>query len=274
METIKKPLLVPWDFTEVADSALQHAVILARVAKTEIVLLNVVKKEKEISEITEKLNAVAVDFVNKYELKVTAIVKEGNIFSTISDTAEEIGASLVIMGTHGINGMQKLTGSWALKVITGSKVPFVVVQAVPAHCNYKNVVFPLDFKVESKQKLVWARYLAVHFNLKMQVLIPNSTSDDVLKKTRANLAFTKKYFEEKEIEYEIHIAEKGNFIDKTIEFAKKTDADMIIIMTTKDPGFTDFVFAANEQQVIANEAKIPVMCVNPRTDLNKQGGFN
>lgn len=49
---------------------------------------------------------------------------------------------------------------------------------------------------------------------------------------------------------------------------------MILIMTTKDIRLTDYVFGANEQQLIANNAKIPVMCVNPRTDLRRLGGFN
>jgi len=43
----------------------------------------------------------------------------------------KIGALMVVMGTHGIKGMQKLMGSWALKVITSSKVPFIAVQDTP-----------------------------------------------------------------------------------------------------------------------------------------------
>ena len=47
------------------------------------------------------------------------------------------------MGTHGMKGMQKLTGSWALKVIVKSKVPFIVVQDPPADQErYHNIVFP------------------------------------------------------------------------------------------------------------------------------------
>ncbi len=40
-------------------------------------------------------------------------------------------ALMVIMGTHGIKGLQKYTGSWALKVIIGSSVPFLVIQDKP-----------------------------------------------------------------------------------------------------------------------------------------------
>ena len=41
-------------------------------------------------------------------------------------------------------------------------------------------------------------------------------------------------------------------------------------MTTKNIRFQDYVLGASEQQIIANEAKIPVMCVNPRTDIKTE----
>ena len=37
-------------------------------------------------------------------------------------------ASAIIMGTHGAKGMQKLFGSFAMKVIISTSVPFMVVQ--------------------------------------------------------------------------------------------------------------------------------------------------
>ena len=49
---------------------------------------------------------------------------------------------------------------------------------------------------------------------------------------------------------------------------------MIIIMTTRDIAFHDYVIGAQEQYMIANTAKIPVMVINPRTDLMKYGYGN
>jgi len=44
-------------------------------------------------------------------------------------------------------------------------------------------------------------------------------------------------------------------------------------MTTRDISLADYALGANEQQIIANKAKVPVMCVNPRSDLRKSQGF-
>ena len=49
---------------------------------------------------------------------------------------------------------------------------------------------------------------------------------------------------------------------------------MILIITTKGIGLTDFVLGAQEQYIIANTAKLPVMVVNPRTDLSRYGSFS
>jgi nucleotide-binding universal stress UspA family protein len=67
----------------------------------------------------------------------------GTIFNTIGKYASDTDARMVIMGTHGIKGMQKLTGSWALKVIVKSKVPFLVVQDKPSEKRrFTDIVFP------------------------------------------------------------------------------------------------------------------------------------
>ena len=66
---------------------------------------------------------------------------------------------------------------------------------------------------------------------------------------------------------------KGSFPDETIKFAQKINADLMLVMTTKNIGIKDYVLGANEQQIIANSAKIPVMCINPRDDLKKVAGF-
>jgi hypothetical protein len=87
------------------------------------------------------------------------------------------------------------------------------------------------------------------------------------------MRFTEKYFKNKEVDYEIFTAEpKTNFADQTIEFARKAQADLILIMTTKAINYADYIMGASEQHIIANEAKIPVMCVNPRP--TQFGGFS
>ena len=147
-------ILIPWDFTPVAECALQHGFKFAEKAKSKkIVLIHIIKSDKEHDEAVEKLKQVVSDNQGKNGLEIEALVRKGSIFTTISEVATEINSELVVMGTHGLRGMQKLTGSWALKVIINSKVPFVVIQEPPNETDLKDIIFPLDFKKESKEML-------------------------------------------------------------------------------------------------------------------------
>ncbi len=270
-----KTLLIPCDFTEVAANAIQHAVIIAKQINAKIVLFNVVKKENVVVEAIEKLKSFALSVNIGSTIELEFLAKEGNIYDTIKETAEELASSFVIMGTHGITGMQKLIGSKALKVIANSKVPFIVVQEKPNKQKYfSKIVVPIDFTLENKEKLRWAHYISVYFNSTMILYVTNITDNELLKKVKGNLLFAKRYFEEREINYEIHIAPSNqDFYDAIIEFSHAINACGLLIMTTKNPQFTDFIFAAEEQKIIA-KAKIPVICINPRIDTKRFQGFS
>jgi nucleotide-binding universal stress UspA family protein len=274
MEKTKGSLLVAWDFSQVASYALDHACIFARNMNAKVQLLHVVKKEGQIEDAVNKLNEIAEKASIKSDIEVTALVKVGSIFTTINEVAKEESAELVLMGTHGIKGMQKFTGSWALKVIVGSRIPFVVVQDAPKKETYDTVVLPIDFKKENKEKLSWAELMGKLFKAKMRIVTPETSESITLQRTKANLIFAQKYLESRGVDYEIDTVDcKDDFAIETIDFAKNIEADLILIMTTKNISFQDYVLGANEQYVIANTANIPVMCVNPRTDLTKYGSF-
>ena len=49
-------------------------------------------------------------------------------------------AVAIIMGTHGSKGMQKVFGSFAMKVIISTTVPFMIVQDNSEIKNIKNIV--------------------------------------------------------------------------------------------------------------------------------------
>ncbi len=264
----KDKILVAWDFSPKAQNALEHALQLAEISNDKVELVHIIADKEEYSDACIRMDR-AVEHTNiEFGIEISYVVKEGTVFTTLGEYAVEQKAILVLMGTHGMRGMQKLTGSWALKVIASSKVPFIVVQGPPRHKRYSNIVFPIDFRKESKQKLKWVGYLASNFKLLVNVLVPNTKDALHAKKIKNNLEFAKKYLGNRDIEYEIHESKaKGSFVKQTIDFSKYIDADLIIIVITKDIGINDYMFGAEEQKLIANNLEIPVMCIQPRTDL-------
>ena len=277
MEERKKLIVVPWDFTAVAGHALAHAVKITRSVGSEICLLHIVESGITLQAEAEKqtlLKYLADDNSKKYNIPISSDISKGSIFSAIAEYVNKKQASLVVMGTHGIKGMQKFTGSWALKVIVKSKIPFIVVQDPPADQErYHNIVFPIDFRIENKEKIRMAIFMGKYFESKIHMLVATSTDKNLKKRTNSNLNFAIKYFIQNNIEYEIHHVEKGKFAQQTIDFAQKTNADLILIMTTKNITLADYVLGASEQFIIANSSRIPVCCVNPKASFSSVGQF-
>ena len=142
---MEKKIITPYDFTRVSEVALDHA--LVRSEKGE---------------------------------NIETIVRIGNIFEDIDKVSSEMEADLIIMGTHGIRGMQFLTGSRALKIVTESLVPFIVTQerTIRPH-GYHKLVVPMDLQKETKQKLTSVGDRAKYFNSKVYLVSPNETDEGV-----------------------------------------------------------------------------------------------
>ncbi|MFW5644459.1 MAG: universal stress protein [Bacteroidota bacterium] len=121
MENVHKPIIVPWDFTHVAEFAFDHALNISRLLNREIILLHIVDNSKAAKPSLEKLEKKAKELTLQHKVKIHSFVKEGNIFDTIREAAHEHKAEMAVMGTHGRKGMQKLLGSWALKVMAHSR---------------------------------------------------------------------------------------------------------------------------------------------------------
>jgi nucleotide-binding universal stress UspA family protein len=267
MEQEKNLIMVTWDFTEKSLFALKHAINISSILKSEVALLHVVKKESEVSEAEKRMaEAVAVIKADP-SVKFRFIAREGTIFHTIGEVSTEIGALMVVMGTHGIKGMQKLMGSWALKVITSSKVPFIAVQEPPKAEVFRNIIIPITYRREIKECISWAHFCSRMFNTKF-ILVRAKYA------VESNTYFLSKYFTTKNIRFEIKIADgENNFGDEIINHAKQIEADGILVMTTRDIGFADYVLGPQEQYIIDNIEKIPVICINPRP-VKIGGGFS
>jgi nucleotide-binding universal stress UspA family protein len=265
MEEHSKFILVTWDFTDKSVFALEHAINLAKIIHYDIALINIVKKDSEVAATEKKIAEAIREKFENVNVKPKIIVKAGTIFATIAELAAEINAQMVVMGTHGIRGMQKVLGSWALKVIAGSKSPFIVVQDSPKSDGLRNIVLPITFKKENKECINWANYFSRRFGTKFHILRAKNTDPRYVKGVESNIYFINKFFNSKNIRFDIQTASAaGDFAKETVNYAREIDADAILVMTTRDIGFTDYVLGAQEQYIIANTEKIPVICINPR----------
>lgn len=258
----KKTIIVPHDFSPVANNALNHAINTAAITGASVYVLHVVSKEKEIAEAEAKLKEILGGF--QTEVKLIPAVRIGNIFDDIGDFASEVHAELIFMGTHGQHGWQYITGSHALKVITHSSVPFIVVQEKEIKSSgYDDIVVPLDLNKETKQKLAFVANIATYFKSRVHVITPDESDEFLRHQVNANIQFAVKFFQERGIEVTTKIAPSNGFDKETVKHAVSLDADLIAIMNLNRNNMLGVITASHEQYIITNDAKIPTLIVNP-----------
>jgi len=262
----KKALIVPHDFSEISDGALKHALVTASIVDADVHVLHVVEKKSEINSSERKLEELISKFDNPKKVNIVAHTRIGNIFDDIGDFATELHAEIIFMGTHGAHGWQHIAGSHALKVVTQSTVPFVVVQSGNVEENgYDDIVVPLDLHKETKQKLTVVANMAKYFNSKVHVIIPDEKDEYLLNTVRANIIFANKFFAERNIEITTVLAPSKDFDHEVVKHAQKLNADLIAIMNLQKNSMFGTLVGKHEQNMLTNEAEIPVLIVNPVT---------
>jgi len=264
MKGVNKTILVPTDFSKVAEYALQHAVRVSNVVKEPISILHIVQSENEVEVAKEKLNAVITTTKEKYGIEITPIVRIGSIFVDIAKVANEINASIVIMGSSTIKDMDESRVSWTLKVITSCKVPFVTIQEPPVNKRYDDVVFPIDFTTENREKHQWISYFCDYYLSRFHLIKPNTTDPELLAKIDINMASARKFLDQKGAKYiEYTVPGVKSYDQEILEMAVNIRADLIVLMTTPLDKEGEFIVDPLEQHILANARHIPVMSINP-----------
>jgi nucleotide-binding universal stress UspA family protein len=269
----KDLIIVPYDFTVQSETALHHASKIGLQGEDEVKLLHIVNsdtagrlKKMGKTSIEEALKEVAEKNQQASGVKTTYHAEEGSIFTTIGSYLDSSGASLAVMGTHGVHGFQHIVGANALKVISSSTVPFVIVQKRKIDPDgYKKIVVPVDGNIKGKNKITTAIDLAKYFKSTIYIFEANTTDAFVQNRINVNLKMIEDFIKEHSIPF-FHVKEegKGSFAKQLIKYAAHIDGDLIVISSHSDnEGLMDYIFGNDEVQVLNNDPQIAVLCVNP-----------
>lgn len=274
----KKVILVPSDFSKVGQMALNHAIIVAKTTDARVNLLHVVPKSDMLAEARQKL-AIAQEMAEAdHNFKIEITTRVGTIFEDIGDFADELEATLVIMGTHGLRGLQFITGGRAIRIITSAKTPFIITQERPIRENgYDDIVVPLDLHKETKQKLSHVADMAKYFHSRVHIIIPGETDEFLKNAVARNLKYAESFFEDMGIPSTSRISERksDNFDEAITEYASEIDADLIAIMNLPENSLANLIGGNYVQNIITNKAQIPVLVLNPKkvSDVSIFGAY-
>lgn len=262
-----KNILVPFDFSNEANYALEHAYELSRYTNLEIHLLYVVSTEYQVEEWLVELTKIADAFSHDKHCTVVPVVKAGNLFETIFEYGTESNAYIAVMGTHGIKTIKK-----AMKVITRfEKLPFILVQRPITFGPYDRICVPIDDDKKSRLKFLWVKYLDYLFKSTVYIVYPDTANVEKKAAINANLNFATTVLADSAIDFDIKAVPEDDYADNMYDYMKEVEPDVVLFMSEK---YKQSLLDIHRARNIELAKKIPIMCVNHRTDIMRLGGFN
>lgn len=273
-----KKILVPVDFSEHSEYALEVAATLAKQFEAEIIVLHMLGLSEAIltkdhsQEFMEaqyymKMAKKRFDmFLNRpwlKEVKITQMVQNYKIFKEINHVAKEQNIDLLVMGSHGTGGLSEIfVGSNTEKVVRTAEVPVLVIKKKIRNFKIQKVVFGFDFQIENLpayHKVIQlfgslkADLHLVHVNLPaIEFMSTNEIQEQIDSFLRvAHHGDLPEAIQVKQIsDYSV---EQGIY-----NYAKRIGADLIAIPTHGRSGLSHF-FKGSIGEDLANHAHLPVM---------------
>ncbi len=259
----KNLYIVPYDFTPTSQKALQYALHIGKHVNTEIQLLNIAPSKEAGMALKSKLEEVAKSIAAPHGIEVSSLVRVGSIFTDIGKIAKEESAQLIIMGTHGKKGLQRLFGSFAMKVIISADCPFLVLQNGTALAEIRNIAVPIDLTKESLQITKIAGDMARIFDAKLHVLAEKQTDEILSTRLRNRLSIVNQQYKEQGIEPITGVVKKrGSYRKKVMQYAKANNIDMIAIAYHSESLFPQFDNFA--QGLLTNKPGLPILVINSK----------
>lgn len=271
-------ILVPIDFSEQSLIALSQSYNLAKKIDAKVILLYVIEDVNPMvkmfikgldeikSAVSSNLKNLAEDKQKETGLSISTLVEEGKIYAKINEVAEKLKATFIVMGTKG-NEHSKFIGSNALKVVKTAPCPVITIKGKKHNDGCSKIVLPLDLTKETSDKVNKAIAFAKIFQADIYaVSILMTGKEDVVSALKDQLILVKKYIEKNSVKCTAEMVKILKKEDKlsnaVISYAKKNNADLIMIMTQQEKDIKEFFIGSQAREVI-NNSEIPVLSIQP-----------
>lgn len=292
-------VLCPTDFSPCATHALELAVLVARSLGAELHVLHGIVLHaddphnpahhlpnlEEIEALLERTaaSALARDIAPHTDgvLRIVQVQRRAAFASeAILAYAGEIGADLIVMGTHGRRGLAHLLlGSVANEVVRRASCPVLTVPARPQGSHLgaiERILMPLDFSASSDTALEAARDLAVAWTARLDLLhvieeavMPAFYASGVTSLLQLDPEIRTRCQAEMErrlarlgggpLTVATHVRE-GKAAREIVAFAEEEGSDLIVLATTPRRGLERLLLGSVAEKVV-RLAPCPVLVV-------------
>jgi nucleotide-binding universal stress UspA family protein len=184
-------ILCPIDFSEFSLDALRHGLGLSHWYSAQLTLLHVYQAAQPLtveglsgsvpvfvaadpSKMAEEVRLFCAPVLGPAAQSVDIVVMPGDAAREIRKEADRLPFDLLILGTHGRSGFERLfLGSVTEKVLRSTQVPVLTIPPPvrePGSPLYKTILCPLDFSPASIRALEYALSLAQEADARLILL--------------------------------------------------------------------------------------------------------
>ena len=267
-----KSIVVPTDFSEQAEHALKVAANLAKAHESEIILMHMLELDEAFISYTEMRPEQMISLMNTAERKLAKlmsqpflkginlvpIVKHYKVFSEVNEIATKYNCDLVVMGSHGADGLKEIfVGSNAEKVVRHSDTPVLVVKSYIEDFKAREFVFASDFQetnlIAFKKAVAFAKTLSANLNL-----VYINTPDNNFLSTTDTYEKINTFLNKAKMDFEVQIYNDYTVEQGVLNYSEQIGADLIGIPTHGRKGLSYF-FRGSIGEDVVNHSKIPVV---------------
>ena len=272
-------ILVPVDFSETSENALNFATSLANYLSTNLLLIHidtlpVYNNEYELITYTIKDSIeTSLELLKEKALKlkkdnlligdVTYYAEVGELETTIAEFISKKSIDLIVMGItgHSTKIGQALFGSNSLTISRKSRVPVFI---IPKNYRYKkieNIAYACEYdeNIIEQTGLIQVKNMISMFNANLNVLhvIPNN---HLINQSEAE---TDLYIEQKfeNTNHKTFILTENKVSTALLDFIDKHQIDLIIIEPKKHTFFHKIFYPSSTKEIAFN-SPIPILTIH------------
>ena len=281
-----KRILVPTDFTDQSENALEFAYQIAKKIGGEIELLHVLdvpEGDKYIGlenihvggEVSGNIDMDDIYFVKLLEktkerfekilsredfrdVNIIDRMEIGTPYKKIIRETENKRLYMIVMGTSGgSNWEEAFVGSNAERVVRKAKCPVFTIQNKVDLDSIKNIAYASDFKFNHEHLIDLVKDFGHLLKARIHLVKINTPSD--FKNDKDNYAILKSFAEKNNFsDYELHVYNHEHEEDGIICFTESFGMNMIVMATEGKTGFSRLLEGSIVEDVV-NYSKIPVL---------------
>lgn len=274
-----KLILVPTDFSENANTAIEYACELAKSLGGKVIVTNIytpavtkynvispliqdeinharIHAETKLKAITDTIAQQYPGLANQYEFQV------GGIVESIESMVSTKNVDMVVMGTRGASGLDRIFfGSNTTSVIEKVKSP---VLAVPHDCEFqipKRIIYATDFNNAEIKNLGKVISIGKSFNAEIMLTHITTNKEAEFSEVLLKNNFSKRVSQAYDYPSITYFVKYEENIPRALEtIVTEVGADWISLMT-HDRTFIEKLYNPSLTKKMAYHSKIPLLAI-------------